>query len=72
MVVPLSRRTIKTNDTIIDGCTVCPENIAYPNPLARFLPPTHYCRLMFDPKQPKGRVIWNPNIVPGWCPLAVD
>lgn len=53
-------------------CATCPENVVQINKVFILEIPSHHCRLMFDPMQPKGKPILNPNTVPGWCPLAND
>jgi hypothetical protein len=48
-------------------CGDCPRNKTLTNPLAGWLPPTHYCSDTFDLVN-IGRTIYNPNGIPGWCP----
>ena len=64
----------KQNYIVIDGvlitsCGKCSMNISEKNPIFSFLPPVHRCKAKFEVSDPKGRLLFNPNIIPDWCPV---
>lgn len=63
-------RNVLINGIIITQCKDCPMNISQPNPIMRFLPKVHKCKVMFDVNSPDGKLLFNPNIIPTWCPYA--
>ncbi len=52
----------------ISRCGMCPKNQIVKNPLKIF-PASHHCNAKIDPMFKEGRLILNPNIIPGWCPF---
>ena len=63
---------ITVNHEKVTRCANCPRNKEFQNKLWGIipLPPSHHCIDTFEVSQVNGRLIWNPNIIPDWCPHA--
>lgn len=58
-------------DKKVIRCMDCPNNIEIKNKLP-FFPPAHVCKAFFDESHMEGKYIFNPNVIPKWCPCVAS
>lgn len=64
---------IDGREVVVTRCGDCPRNVTAERGILKALPhfpwmPSHHCSDTPESNFKEGRLLYNPNIIPEWCP----